>query len=264
MRKFWIFCKLSWQAIAEYRADAVIWALSGLITPLVSMAIWLSVSSGNNLSFSKNELITYFLLAYLVGMLTSAWGAHFIIQSIRSGSFNVYLIKPFSMLQDFGSNNISEKILKLVIALVSITALWYVFLPGGASGLRISLAGIVLFVVSVALAGFIAFMLDIIIGLLTFWVYNAYFIREVYFTFRMFFAGAIIPVYFLPGYLLAASIYLPFRYTLSFPIEILMGKVTGYDLLFGLTMQITWSVAVYTTYKFIYRYGVKSYQGYGA
>lgn len=264
MKKFWAFFKIAQQELMEYRGDAIIWALSGVVSPVISLAIWLSISASNqNLIFSKQELIVYFLLVYLVQVLTSAWGAHFVIQDIRSGKFSKYLLKPFSILHDYGSNNISEKTFKLVITLISIIILWYLLLFNQPLNIEINFLKVILFIVSIIFAGTIAFITDIIIGLLAFWVYNAYFIRDFYFIFRMFLTGSIIPIYFLPFWLFNLSIFLPFRYMVSFPVEVLMSKVTGFELLIGFVIQIVWLLVIYLLYRFVYEYGIKSNQSYG-
>lgn len=264
MKKFWAFFKAQQQSLMEYRGDAVIWALSGVISPGISLAIWLSISSNNpSLSFSRNELIVYFLLIYLVQVLTSAWGGHFVIQQIRNGQFARYLLKPISVLHDYGSNNVSEKTIKLVITSVSLVFLWYFLLFNQPLALELNFFKVSLFIISVLLAGFMAFIIDITIGFLAFWVYNAYFIRDFYFVFRMFLTGSIIPISFLPPLLFNLSVYLPFRYMVSFPVEVLMGKVTGFNLLIGFIIQIVWFFAFYLLYKFIYEYSIKSNEGYG-
>lgn len=228
------------------------------------MAIWTSVANGRDLSLSKDELVVYFLLVYQVGIVTSAWGSLFIIRSIREGRFSTYLIKPFSLLHDYGSNNISEKTFKLVVSTISITGLWYFFFSTDSYHLNLDAYRVMLFLVSLIIAGMIAFITDVIIGLTTFWVYNADFVRDIYFLFRTFLTGAMIPIVFLPVFLQEWSVFMPFRYMLSFPIEILMGKATGSDLLFGLSMQFFWALILYSVYKLIYWRGTKLYQGYGA
>ena len=62
-------------------------------------------------------------------MLTSAWLSGFMADDIRNGKLSVWLARPGSYLYELAANNISEKVLKLVI-LVPMVAVFRLALPG--------------------------------------------------------------------------------------------------------------------------------------
>ena len=53
-------------------------------------------------------------------------------------------------------------------------------------------------------------------------------------------AGQVAPVSLLPGVLQGVAVYLPFRYMIGFPVEILTGNLTRGDLLLGFLLQAGW------------------------
>lgn len=263
MKLFWVYLKTNLQNVMTYRGDTIIWALSAAIAPLISLAVWSAVSLANsNLPFSKNDLVVYFLLAYLVDVMTSCWAGYFLIEQIKNGEFRGYLLKPVSPLFSYAANNIGEKIIKLMVTLISLTVLNLLFFPSGIP-LEITLIKSTLFVISIVLAGALFFMLDMAISMTALWIYNAEFLRWGFYFGKWFFSGIIIPIYFLPPVFYNLSLYLPFRYIISFPVEVMMGKVLGADLIFGFSMQIFWVLTGVFLYKIIYKFGSKGYEGYG-
>lgn len=263
MRKFWAFLRISLQNVMTYRGDTIVWSLSAALTPLVSLAVWSAVlSSSQNSFFTQQELMVYFLLVYLVDVVIACWGGYFLIMEIRDGDFNKYLLKPMSVLHNYGSNNISEKVIKIIVTIISLTILIFVFFPSGIP-LKLNYLTIPLFLLSALLAGILTFLLDIAISLTALWIYNADFLRWGFFFGKWFLSGIVIPIYFLPQFIYNFSLYLPFRYMLSFPVEVMMGRVDGEQLLFGFTLQLSWLLVSYILYKVIFKYGSKGYEGYG-
>jgi len=60
------------------------------------------------------------------------------------------------------------------------------------------------------------------------------------------------------------GVFLPFRYTLSFPIEVLLGQVSGQNIAIGLTMQILWLTAFFILVNTLWSCGLKRYSASGA
>jgi ABC-2 type transport system permease protein len=56
----------------------------------------------------------------------------------------------------------------------------------------------------------------------------------------------------------------PFRYTLSFPLEVLTGRLSTTELVRGLAWQAFYCVALWACYRLVWRYGLRSYSATGA
>ncbi|MBI2018042.1 ABC-2 family transporter protein [Candidatus Daviesbacteria bacterium] len=263
MKKYWVFVKAEWQKMFEYRGDMILWSLSGAITPLIGLAIWLAVSSsGAKLAFSESDLIVYFIAVIWVNMITSAWGAYFIQESIMRGEFSIHLIKPFTLIESYIANNLSEKIYKIFFTFL-LTVILILFFHPFIYGFPVTFFSALLFLISLTMAFVIAFMFDLIIGISSFWLHDNDFLRGSYSLLDSFFSGQFIPLAFLPVLVLGAAHILPFRYMLSFPVEVLLNKVSGLELLFGFTMQFLWLMLTVLVYRLMYKQGIKIYQGYG-
>ncbi|MBI4036254.1 ABC-2 family transporter protein [Candidatus Daviesbacteria bacterium] len=264
-KKYWVILKLEWQKFLEYRGDILVYTVSGSIIPFVALGIWLAViSSGGKTIFSQSELIIYFLLAIWVNIFISAWSAYFIGEDIKNGDFSNYLLKPFSLLEHNLANNIGEKSFKLVIASIFVVIVGYILLGNMALEANISVMSFILFLVSLLFAAIIYFFIDMCIGLATFWIHDNEFLRYFNNILRDFFSGRIIPIAFLPGIFYTTALILPFRYILSFPIEVLLNKLDTLSLVSGFSIQMFWLLIFSFLYNLLYKQGIKTYQAFGS
>jgi len=56
---------------------------------------------------------------------------------------------------------------------------------------------------------------------------------------------------------------LPFRYTLSFPVEILTGRLGSYDLRFGFLIAGIWLIVLWFVYKLAFKFSIRKYEAEG-
>ena len=104
IRKYYAVLKMSWIQTLEYRANALVGAFaifSGLLIEylLLSNVFKNEIATGSPIQnfASFNHLIIYIMLCMMVGQLKSSWhNSMMMIDEIRSGELNKYLIKPIS------------------------------------------------------------------------------------------------------------------------------------------------------------------------
>lgn len=265
LRLYWTYLKAQWQMFLEYRGDIFIFTLDGIIAPLIGLSVWLSISAGNpNLALSSSQLIFYFLAVFIVSTSTSAWGAYFIAEDIRKGDFSKYLTKPFGMFEDYAIRNIAEKIHKLIfIFLVNIMLLLIFYKSFDLSQMHINSFSVILFAVSLLLGAVTYFLMDVIIGVCAFRFQDIDFLRGIHSMARDLLSGKVIPLILMPSSLSALLMFSPYRYVVSFPVEIMLGKLTNEQLVIGFITEICWLLVFFIIYKFLYAKGVKLYQGSG-
>ena len=261
---YWLRFKTEWQSYLEYRADIFIYALSSIVTPIIGLAVWISVANtGVNLAYSKADLVTYFLLVMFINNITAVWGSYFVGEKINNGGFSMYLLKPISIMGEYAINNLVEKLQKLLFVTIGIILTSYFLLGFGYLEFKISVFSLVLFLPSLLMAIVINFILDMTLGLATFWTHDSYFLSSLSSLARDFFSGRIIPIIFLPMVVKEVVTLSPLRYVISFPIEVLLNKLTTPDLIFGFILEFSWLLVLLILYKLIFKLGVKRYQGYG-
>jgi ABC-2 type transport system permease protein len=261
MNKFFAYFRIFLTDALEYRGDILLYAISSLMLPITNLLLWLAVINSNSSPpLSQAEFVRYYLFLTIVGLWVFNWGAYFISRDIRLGRMSVWIIKPAPFIYSQAGNNISEKILKTIylIPVLIIFGLIFEFSWPILTPLKW-----ILFFVSLVFAGIIAFLIDISIGLLAFWLDDSNAVRECYSILYLIFSGRILPIITLPLFLQRISFYLPFRYTLSLPLEIVLDKLTDNQLFQGLLIQILLIIISIYIYKTIWKQGIIKYSASG-
>ena len=98
------------------------------------------------------------------------------------------------------------------------------------------------FAVSALLGIVVSFGHRFLVTLTTFWLLDYRGTSQVATVVTMFFSGMILPIGFFPDWLEALARALPYAAMLQLPVEVLLGKHTGSDLLALLGVQVLWAV----------------------
>lgn len=251
-----------WQSMSQYRLGALVWIINGAISPLILMYVWMLVSRNNPLSLSDSQIIAYYLLSIVVLRLTQSWSMEDLGQKIKDGLMSIYLIKP----ANYEIFQISKDFSLKIIRLITLTPFIFIFSWIFASALEVINAHgiqLLLFLFACVLGYGINYYLQNIIGLLAFWLQNTYGASHLYFTANSLFNGQAVPFALMPATLQLIVIYLPFRYILSFPIEILIQDLSNQELFKGFIWGFLWLLIAMVLSKVIYSKGIKSYTSVG-
>jgi len=76
-------------------------------------------------------------------------------------------------------------------------------------------------------------------------------------------SGTFFPIVLLPAFLVKASYFLPFIYTIYIPVQLYLGKISFAEGLRGLAIEILWLVVLYGIIKVVWRFGLKKYESVG-
>jgi ABC-2 type transport system permease protein len=246
----------------HYRWWLAMMQVSNLIVPAITLLVWQgAISLGAQPPVSERFLTTYLVLVSMVGLLTSSWTSSFLATSIRLGGVSSWLVRPCSTHLASLANNVAEKLVKLVlmVPMVGVLALLFrndIALPGRPLQWF-------LFTVSIVLAAGISFCLDVIIGSLTFWLDDIAAIDRLRTLLARTLSGAVIPLVLFPAAVQGFLAVQPFRFMVSFPLEVLLGEPSG-GLLLGFAAQLAWFVGLLGGAAGVWRLGLRSYQGAGA
>lgn len=264
MKNIWALLLMQSQKLAMYRGDMLIWGVSGIIQPTIAFLVWSTlISAGVETPYPEPSIMVYFLLIMFTGSFCSVWSSYFINMDINSGLASKYLVKPLSLFQEHIAWNVGEKFYKIAISAILMVVFVLLNLKT-VSQFELNWISVLLSLICLFCAFFIHFYLDLIVGILTFWTHDNDFLRNLNFAFASLFSGVVIPVVFLPSLLQNAAVTLPYRYTLAFPAEVFLNRLSTSELILGLTIQTLWLIALVFGYQYLYKKGTKRYQSYGS
>lgn len=259
--KYWVLLKINWNLILEYRAGMMIWMLANTL-PLVMLAVWITIAEAGPVgNYGTAEFTAYYLALLLVRQMTSVWVAWELDYDIRKGELSPKLLRPLDPIHNHLALHLADKVFRLftVVPLILSAA---IFVPGVAySTDAVTLA---LFLLTTVGALAIRFMVQYSVGLLSFWITQSLAINEMIYAGMVMFGGVIAPLELFPPAVGRLAEVLPFRYMLSLPVELLLGRLAGMERFAAVGIQILW-IAIFTViYRFLWRIGLKRYSAVGA
>ncbi len=89
-------------------------------------------------------------------------------------------------------------------------------------------------------------------------------LHEIWFAFGLLLGGMLAPLDLFPPQVAEIARFLPFRYMLSFPVEIMLGRVGSEDLVTGFAVMGIWLVFLLTVYRSLWRHGLQQFGAFGA
>ncbi len=260
LRIYWAFLKRETRLVFVYRVQIIIWIITGVL-PLVMLAAWLALGQGGPVgSFEPRDFIAYYLAAIFVRQMTGVWIIWDMDYQIRQGEFSTLLLRPVDPMHHWAVAALGSKWLRLVILGPTLGAAAYV------TGAQYDLQPITLavFVTAIVNAWLLSFFIQYMNGLLAFWITQAVAVFDLWFGLWAIFSGYLIPPELLPMAVQRLAFWLPFRYQLAVPLEIIMGRLHGPDMWIGLGMQGGWIILSFLLCRLMWQRGLKKYSAVGA
>lgn len=246
----------------QYRAAMVIWMLGLVLEPVIYLAVWASVAQaqgGAVSGFTLGDFAAYYIVLLVVQHITQIWHMWEYDYIIRQGVMSGRLLRPLHPIHRDAAENIAFKVLMLLVVVPSVIVLVLLFQPTFATPLWAALA----FIPILLLAAVLAFMLGWAVALAAFWTTRTFAINQTYFVAMFFFSGQIAPLALLPDFFQAIANVLPFRWFVSFPTEVFLGRVSPQDALGGVIVQVLWIAGSALLIRVTWRAGLARYTAMG-
>ena len=253
--------RIGFAQIIAYRAEVAIWVLSAT-TPLIMLALWNAVAAdGPVAGLDQDDMARYFTATLVVRQLTTSWMIWQLNYQIRTGELSPRLLRPMHPLVVEAGTMLADKPFRLVViapVLLALVAwrpeLWSVPEP----------AALVLFLVTVLVAWLLLYLVQALFGMLAFWLDQSAGLFGVWFATWGLLSGYVAPLAVFPAEMQGVLDWLPFRYMLALPVELLGGFLTAREALPQLGIQLAWLVVLFALTAFTWRRGVRHYGAFGA
>ena len=247
------------EAIA-YRGEMLVWMLATTM-PLVMLALWGAVARDAPVGrYGEPQFVAYFLAAFVVRQLTGAWVFYAMNFEIRDGSLSMRLLRPVHPLVAYATEGIASMPIRVVIAIpIAIVSLAVVG-PGAVTHDPRLWA---VWVASIAGAWLISLFVNFTVGCTAFFTESSLKLMDAWLVFYFVLSGYVVPVDLFPPALRAAVDWMPFRYQIGFPVEVMTGAVSPGQALALLARQWMWVVIGLATTAVMWRRGLRRFAAYG-
>ncbi len=250
------------QDALTYRAVAVIWILTDTIPTLVMPLIWLASFHGrsNIAGYDPSQITAYYLILLAVGNFVTCHQMWEIAQDIKDGKFSAFLLRPFGYQAYNYLGFLAWRIMRTVLFLpVFLLAAWLFrgtlhfadYHPDG------------YFLLALVLGHFVSFCITYPVGLLALYVVETRSLFNFWFIPLVIFNGQVAPIALFPASFRWLAEALPFRYTIAFPTELFLGRLTTEQIHSGLLHQVGWIIGGLCLSTLLWRGGLKRFTGIG-
>ena len=265
MRKYWAFFRGNIQNTLTFRGPLFIWLASGMLALLASVYVWFSANAGQTIGgYTKDELITYYILVLTISWIVNWMPFYWLKDQIADGSIvTTTLVKPVSLyLQSFFSEAGWRAVAiwwGLVGTAIFIALFKSHFILISSTGLNL-----LYLMISLLLSILVIFSMSMVMALMAFWFTHVDVFDSFNWVARMLFGGQGIPISFFSGPLRTLANILPFRYTMSFPLEIYFNKLNSQQIFLGFGIELFWILFFILLYKIMLTRGLKTYTAFGS
>jgi ABC-2 type transport system permease protein len=247
-----------------YRVEFIIWILTTNM-PLVMLALWNAVAADNPViggehSYGHGDFVAYYLCTLLVRLLTGCWVAWELNMEIRQGTLGLRLLRPIHPLVAYAAENLAALPMR---GLFTIPLILVLLFTSGGQYLTHDPLQVLMFLVATGLAWVLTFLVYSAIGAMALLVESAMSLAEVWMGLFGVLSGYLIPIDLFPPWLRSICNVLPFRFLLSFPVEILLGRHSPLETVQLLGVQLLYVVVIWAVVQLIWSQGLKRYQAYG-
>ena len=247
----------------QYRASGAIWMIGSVLEPTIYLVVWTTVAQsqgGTAGGFTPGAFAAYYITTLFVRHLSFSWVMHEFQFRIQQGQFSALLLRPVHPIHGDIADNISYKLVMLVVLLPAALVLALAFRPT----FELELWSVAMFLPALLLAFLVRFFVEWSLALAAFWTTRVNAINQTYFAAWIFLSGLVAPIDLLPGWLATLAKVLPFYWVMGFPTELFVGRLSPEEAWTGLGVQLLWAAAALAALSLLWRVAVRRYSAVGA
>lgn len=255
--------KTSLAVTVQYRMATFLWLIGLVIEPVIYLVVWSTIAraqGGSVGGYTAGEFAAYYIAWTLVRQMNIALTPYAFEERVQRGGLSAELLRPihpfhFDLGWFFGM-----KVVEFVAWIPIAVVLTLIFQPT----LNPQWWQVVGFLIAIVTAFVMRFILLWVLGMATFWITRVSAMFELYFAAELLLSGRLVPLSLMPEWVQNLSYWLPYRWAFAFQIELLIGRLTPQETLYGFAMQGFWMLVGAILLNLVWRAGVKKYSAVGA
>jgi ABC-2 type transport system permease protein len=262
-RAFPTLLRVGFAGAVAYRAEMFVWVLATTM-PLVMLALWTAVAregAGGAIGrYGQAGFTAYFLGAFIVRQLTGCWAFYEMNFEVRQGTLGMRLLRPIHPLAAFTVENLAAVPMRAAVSLPAAVVAVVLLQPHAMTRDPVLW---LLWAASVLGAWAITLLVNLAVGCTAFFLEQSMKLMDLWLVLYFVLSGYTIPVdLFSPG-VRAVIDWLPFRYQLGFPVDVMTGALDRAGAVALLARQWAWVAAAAAVTALLWRRGVARFAAHG-
>lgn len=263
MKKYLTIIKTYWQRGLTYRFTILAHKFGEMAESVILILMWLAIY-GEEVAikgFTLAEMVTYILIGNLFSAIVRNFLPNVMKGDIKDGGLSVFLVRPVSYFSFIFSREIGRSSLVTILSLLTQGVLILFFLNYFIFNFEILY---LLVICAMLFLAFITeFLLSYLIGLIAFWTDEVDGLNATYERLKKIFSGGYFPISILPAIFVNVSYALPFAYSFFVPAQLYLKKIDLMMGVRGIFVQIIWIIALYAISNWVWKKGLRRYEGTG-
>ncbi|VAW37920.1 hypothetical protein MNBD_CHLOROFLEXI01-5224 [hydrothermal vent metagenome] len=248
---------------AQYPLAAFLWLISLVIEPTIYLVVWSTIAleqGGAIAGYTAGGFAAYYIAWTAVRVMNISLTPWAFEGRVQRGEWSPLLVRPLHPFHQDLAYFIGMKVLDIARLIPIIALLIFAFKPE----LSPTWWQMIGFVVAIFTGFVMRFIWLWFLGLITFWITRISAVFDLYFAIELLLSGRVVPIDLLPPWAQTVSNWLPYQWSFGFPIELVLGRLTVQETLFGFGMQLVWAAIGWVLMMILWRQGVKKYSAVGA
>ncbi|HEY8075528.1 MAG TPA: ABC-2 family transporter protein [Labilithrix sp.] len=260
LRAFPTMLRIGFAEAFAYRAEMIVWIFSTTM-PLVMLALWHAVAREAPVGhYGEHRFVAYFLAMFIVRQLTGSWAAWLINMEIRDGTLALRLLRPVHPLLSYAASSLAELPVRGLLGVPLAAVALVVF---ARDELTTDPATWALWALSIVGGWLITLFANLAIGCMALYLEQSTKVMDVWLALFFVFSGYLFPIELFPPALRAVIEWLPFRYQLGLPVELMIGAHDRAEAISLLVRQWAMAGVMLAIVWLVWRGGVKRFAAYG-
>lgn len=269
LRLRWVILRTCIEERLIYRADFALGTLFRFLPIVTQIFLWGAIFAVGTSSeheeiggYSYQSMVAYYLLAMVGRAFSSMPGlASGIARDVRDGTIKKYLTQPIDMLSYLFWHRVAHKLVYYAVALGPFALVFWIcrdYFPPVPDGWTLAA-----FTASLLLSFLLAFFLEALLGMISFWFLEVSSLLFIYMMLNYFLSGHMIPLDLLGPRINAWIEFLPFKFLAYTPAAIYLGRYSHEEIALELAIESAWVVMLMLLCRVAFHRGVRRYGAFG-
>ncbi|WP_313560446.1 ABC transporter permease [Ruminiclostridium cellobioparum] len=253
------------QSSMEYRTDFLLTIFSAFVPIVIQYFLWSAIFNNSSeakvYGYTFAQMITYSILSGIFSKLLATGFEWEVASDIKSGGLNKFIVQPIGYflyrISNFLGGKFINSIVMMFITLSTLVVLKYYLRD------QIEIERIFFLLVILFLALLLNFLIFFCVSTLAFWMIEIWQVFTILGIVINVASGGIFPLDIFGKNFLRVIEFLPFKYTIYFPINVISGKLNYDDLSKGILIQLFWVVFLFILSNYLWKKGMKKYVAVG-
>jgi len=265
MKKYLVVIKNEFiKEFLVYRYFIISYAGGNFLELASQIIVWTAIFKNVDIvsGYHYSEMLSYIIIGWIFRFLTTNYEYEIIIaKDIKLGRLSNFIVKPIDYLKYIFAHSLGRLIVAFFVVVFQ-ALIWIIFFHDKLS-ININVTTFIILCFMFVLSYIIKFFIATLIGFIGFWTTEVYGLSNAINIFIKILSGAYFPLNAISGAFSSIALFFPFAYTLFYPIQIFLGRISNFEAMKALGIMIVWAFVLWFLVLLLWEKGLKKYESAG-